>query len=553
MTKSPKQAPLRGASKRAGVPPRDPVRKREGTPKPAGVPPHDPVRKREGTPKRAGVPPHDPVRKREGAPKRDPSGQREGAGKHVSLSKRGSGRATGLSQIVREDRVRAATLEILGHVLEEGQLADRALARVLRREDSLWSGERRAVAEAVYGLLRRESALRQAIERGLHGPLSNFATTDRLNVLLAGHLQIEGKQTSTASLPLPLREALLSLRADLDADLAAAAERGGPAEAALAHSLPEWLATQVAEEIGADETFALFAALNRRAPLTLRTNLLKGSREALLADLATGGVPCRPTPLSPWGVFIDSNVNAFAQPAFKEGRFELQDEGSQLLALLCRARPGQRVVDACAGGGGKSLALAAEMHNRGELWALDVHEKRLDQLKPRARRAGASNIRSVPIPERGPLPDKLAPLLGHADLVLVDAPCSGIGALRRNPDARRRLSPESIAEQAQQQLAILSRMAALVKTGGLLVYATCSVLRAEDEAIVEAFLAGHPDFASAPTRELLGPSLADAIEAPLVGRPPGLQSATGLRLWPQRHGTDGFFGAGLRRRSVPQR
>jgi len=448
--------------------------------------------------------------------------------------------------VLRPERIRAASLEVLGLVLEEGQLADRALARVLRRERSLLSGERRAVAEAIYGLLRREGALRAGLERALGGAkLDSFPASEVHAALLAGHLQLAGERPDVP-VSAKLRKALSGLSGAVTAELAEA--RSPEERLALLHSLPRWLAAQLVGELGEPETDALFGALNSRAPLTLRTNLLKGTREALLAELAALGLEARPTPLSPLGITLGDG-NVFALAPFKQGKLELQDEGSQLLALLCRARPGQVVIDGCAGGGGKTLALAAEMHNRGELWALDSNAKRLVQLKPRARRAGAHNVRSIVIPPEGPFPAAVEKLRGAAHVVLVDAPCSGIGALRRNPDARRRLTEASIQEHAGLQLAILRRLAPLVRPGGLLVYATCSVLRAEDEAVAGAFL-GDGGFTPVPPHELLGSTVADAIDARLPAAPQGLRSPAdlpSLRLWPQHHGTDGFYAAALRR------
>ena len=458
----------------------------------------------------------------------------------------------GLSSALRGDRIRAAALEVLADVLEEGQLADRALSRVLRRERKLLSGERRAVAETIYGLLRREAALRQALIRALgQRSIESFPASAIHATLLFGYQQLEGETpdvSSVSGLPADLRRALGSLRAELEAQLVQAGSVGSAARLALEHSLPGWLAEHLVTEVGALETERLFMAQNRRAPMTLRTNLLRTTREALLDRLAALDVASHPTPLSPWGVQLEQNPNVFGLEPFREGWFEVQDEGSQLLALLCRARPGQLVVDACAGGGGKTLALAAEMHNRGELWALDVNARRLAELKPRARRAGAHNIRSLVVAEGEADPAAFEKLIGGADVVLVDAPCSGIGALRRNPDARRRLTSESIAEHAARQLEILKRMAPLVRAGGLLVYATCSVLRAEDESVAAAFLVTDEAFTPVPPSDLLGMELVAAIDAPLAGESvEGLRSPTALRLWPQHHGTDGFFAMALRR------
>jgi len=202
------------------------------------------------------------------------------------------------------------------------------------------------------------------------------------------------------------------------------------------------------------------------------------------------------------------------------------------------------VVDACAGGGGKSLALAGEMRNKGEIWALDASERRLKPLRLRASRAGADNIRVQAVPESGPLPAGLSRLAGKAHLVLVDAPCTGIGALRRHPDARRQLTPERLAELAALQLAILRRFSPLVRPGGRLVYATCSLFREENAAVVEQFLAGDERFSGEPAAEVLPSGLGARLSEAL---PEALRASSWLTLLPHRHGTDGFFAAALKR------
>jgi 16S rRNA (cytosine967-C5)-methyltransferase len=272
-------------------------------------------------------------------------------------------------------------------------------------------------------------------------------------------------------------------------------------------------------------------AMNERAPLTARLNGFKGTREALLARLAEEGVQASPTPLSPLGVVLDTHLNAFSLESFRDGWFELQDEGSQLLGLLVDAPP-TKVVDACAGAGGKTLQLAVQMKNRGDLYALDIEERRIDELRKRARRAGVHNVRAQVIPPGPEADEALASLKGKADRVMVDAPCSGTGTYRRKPDARYRITPEQLEEHVARQKTLLARFAALVKPGGRLIYGTCSVLREENEAVVEDFLAKHPDFSVRPVAEELGPEV-------------GAKVGTGpfLRLAPHLHGTDGFFGA----------
>ncbi|MHB8419987.1 MAG: RsmB/NOP family class I SAM-dependent RNA methyltransferase [Myxococcales bacterium] len=450
----------------------------------------------------------------------------------------------GLSSRLRTDRVRSVALEVLGAVREEGQLADRALARVLRRESGLWSAERRAAAEAVYGVLRRESLidalLETALPRGSRRSLAALPAAEADGLRLATYEALDGGEAALAS---PAAQEI-GRRAAAAREQVLATRPDPWDRLALSASLPRWLVAALGERLGEAETASLLDALNRRAPLTLRANALATTREALADRLQGEGAPSHFCSFSPWGLVLDGRANAFALPSFREGLFELQDEGSQLVVRLCGDRPGSKVVDGCAGAGGKTLALAALMENRGELWALDVREDRLEPLKLRARRAGAQNLRRQVVEPEGPFPGAIERLRGKVDTLLVDAPCSGIGALRRNPDARRRLTEDGVRGHAQRQLAILRRMAPLVRPGGRLVYATCSLLWAENEEVIEAFLPGSA-FEPEPLAAVLGPTLAEALRAAAPG--PALQARIGLRLWPQRHGTDGFYGVSLRR------
>jgi 16S rRNA (cytosine967-C5)-methyltransferase len=277
--------------------------------------------------------------------------------------------------------------------------------------------------------------------------------------------------------------------------------------------------------------------MSERAPLTVRANLLKTDREALRARLLGEGASARPTRHSPWGLVLDGHANAFALPSFQEGHFEIQDEGSQLVALAIGARPGWKVVDACAGAGGKALALAAEMHGKGSLFALDCDRDRLEEAKRRARRAGVHNLRSRHIPPGAEAAAALADLAGQCDRVLVDAPCSGLGTLRRKPDGRWRLRPDDVARFAALQKELLLRFAGLVKPGGRLVYATCSVGSAENEEVAAFALREAPGLAPLPLAAALGEGLARALGA----------AGHTLQLLPHRHGTDGFFLAAFTR------
>jgi 16S rRNA (cytosine967-C5)-methyltransferase len=306
---------------------------------------------------------------------------------------------------------------------------------------------------------------------------------------------------------------------------------------AVAESLPRWIAEAFAAELGLDEARALARAMNARAPLTARANLLLGDRDDLARRLAREGVSTEPTRLSPWGLVLDGHANAFALASFKEGRFEIQDEGSQIVALACGARPGWVAVDACAGAGGKSLALAAEMRNRGSLWGLDSDEDRLSEAKRRARRAKVHNLRTRAVPAGAEAEAAVADLAGNADLVLVDAPCSGLGTLRRKPDARWRLEPGDPARFAATQRTLLARFGALVGPGRRLVYATCAIGRTENDEVAD-FVERELPFAPAPVAPLVGEERARAMGA----------EGNRIRLYPHRHGTDGFFVAAFARR-----
>lgn len=447
---------------------------------------------------------------------------------------RSAGGTTRPERPLREDLVTQAALEAYGAVRHEGWLADRALDRVLRTKRHLYSSERRAVAERVYALLRRQRTAEALLERA-RARLELRPTTEQDLLRLAASRVLHGESPAAVARAGGLRPDEARLLEALPA--AAGALRALPRgeRFALDASLPDFLAERFLRQFGEDAE-AEAAAMNERAPLAARVNLLKTTREALRERLRSEGVQTRETPLSPLGLFLETHQNAFALPSFREGLFELQDEGSQLLGLLVDAPP-TRVVDACAGAGGKTLQLAAQMRNRGELFALDVDARRLEELKRRARRAGVHNVRIRLLPPSGPdVAPALADLTGRADRVLVDAPCSGTGTFRRKPDARYRLTEGLLAQHVERQRTLLAQFAPLVRPGGRLVYGTCSVLDEENEAVVAWFLERHPGFRTVPPADRLGPEL-------------GAKVSTGafLRLSPARHGTDGFFGAILLR------
>ena len=303
----------------------------------------------------------------------------------------------------------------------------------------------------------------------------------------------------------------------------------------LLYSLPEWMIHQFIEQYGFEQAAAIGESLNHTAPLTLRVNTLKASVDECRAQLEKEGVATKKTKYSPFGLCVQKRLNIFQLQSFRSGLFEVQDEGSQILPLLLDPKPRSKVVDACSGGGGKSLELAALMKNRGVIFALDVNAHRLDDLRKRIRRSGSDTIRVQLVKEHN-VPDSL---VGVADNVLVDAPCSGLGTLRRNPGMKWTTTPDAISELSSKQYEILSEYSQCVKQNGRLVYATCTLTADENERVVEKFLTSHSDF------ELMRPS--HILERYGLQ---GLEIGHYLRLFPHVHGTDGFFAAVMKRKVI---
>src|SRR3990167_517824 len=303
------------------------------------------------------------------------------------------------------------------------------------------------------------------------------------------------------------------------------------------HNLPEWLVQPLKDQLG-DEFWPLVEHLNLGAGLDLRVNTFKAKRAVVQKELQQAGIKAVPTPYSPWGLRIAGKPALNKNEAFVRGDFEVQDEGSQLLAMLLDAKRGEMVVDFCAGAGGKTLAIGAAMRSTGRLYAFDTSAHRLDSFKPRMARSGRSNVHPAALaPERD---DRVKRLSGKMDRVLVDAPCTGMGTLRRNPDLKWRQNLQAVEEMAVKQAAILQSAARMVKSGGRLVYATCSVLPQENEAIAAAFAAANPDFVALPAGEVLAGLKVENAPSLCAG---GEDGQLYLRLWPHRHATDGFFAA----------
>lgn len=402
----------------------------------------------------------------------------------------------------------------LAGLLELAGPADEALSRYFREHRSLGRQDRAFIAEAVFAVLRRKRSLAGAA--GSEEPRA---------LLIAALVRVLG--FSGRSLEEVLKPDEFALVAK------AKAFRLDHQPPAVRADLPDWLWERLAADLGEPEAMRLAQAMLNPAPLDLRVNLARIDREAALERLQADGLAGEPTPYSPAGIRIAGKPAINRHPLFAEGLVEVQDEGSQLLAWLLAPRRGEMVTDYCAGAGGKTLALAMLMRGSGRLYAMDVSSRRLAALSPRAARAGVTSIH--PIALSGDNDARVKRLAGKIDRVLVDAPCSGFGTLRRNPDLKWRHDARAVDELAAKQARILESAARLVKPGGRLVYATCSLLRQENDAVADAFAARHAEFTALSCAELL------------KGQRIALDTGERLRLSPPLHGTDGFFAAAFQR------
>ena len=396
--------------------------------------------------------------------------------------------------------------------------ADMVLSKFFKDHKKLGRQDRHEIAETVYAALRHWQKLHMV-----------FGAKAPARLLALGALVI-GRGVSIASLSDIINEAE---RTALSGLKAAKSEFTGRLNTA--SELPEWLVERMQGQYSDEEIIAIGQSLSQAAPLDTRVNTIKAKREKVLAQLEADGFKAAATPFSPWGIRFQDKAAINKNPLFLDGLLEVQDEGSQLLALISGAKRGEVVVDFCAGAGGKTLALAAMMNNTGRLYAMDVSEKRLANIKPRIARAGVGNITPQRLDHERDL--RLKKLWNKADRVLVDAPCSGLGTLRRNPDLKYRQSNASIDELVALQTRILDSAAHLVKRGGYLVYATCSILAEENQKQVEHFLSSHPDF------QLVNCS--DLLKSNKIA----LDTGEFLQLNPATHHTDGFFAAVMQKSS----
>lgn len=444
-----------------------------------------------------------------------------------------------------------AASQLLRRVLTFEHPADAQVSRFFRENRQLGPRERATLAETTYAVLRHKRLFEHLAQTG-KGP------RERRLAILGFHgdrsflrAALDGAETAWLD---DCQALLPEQRAQQPQDMPGHLPEHLPE--ALRHNLPDWLAERLHTQLDARgqgaQFWPLVHSLNHSAPLDLRINTLQGKRDAIARELRQAGLTLEPTPYSPWGLRVQGKPALQKLEAFRRGAIEVQDEGSQLLALLLDAHRGEMVADLCAGAGGKTLAIGAAMRSTGRLYAFDVSAHRLEALKPRLARSGLSNVHPIAIAHERD--ERIKRLAGKLDRVLVDAPCSGLGTLRRSPDLKWRQSPQAVRELVDKQQAILKSAARLLKPGGRLVYATCSLLDEENEGIATAFDAEHSQtFTPIPAANVLqglkipqaenlcspAPETTDQTHGDGDTHTPGRF----LRLWPHQHATDAFFAA----------
>ncbi|MFZ1977601.1 MAG: 16S rRNA (cytosine(967)-C(5))-methyltransferase RsmB, partial [Bacteroidota bacterium] len=414
--------------------------------------------------------------------------------------------------------------------------ADSLIDTFFRSHKYLGSNDRRFIAEHTYNFLRHFRRLQYIVQRLMHDFDGNVSEEDGMYVMLCVLLLPEytdqeivkealKKKLAGGQLIAFLPKLLPRLKNDI------AYPDGFIERLSVQYSYPEWMVRRFIADHGKDEAERLCAGLNTPAPLTLRVNTLKTTVEECRVKLLSAGIETKKTPLSPFGLKVSKRINIFSLDVFRQGWFEVQDEGSQILPLLVDPKPAIKLLDACAGAGGKTLEFSALMKNRGEIVAADVNSYRLEELRKRSKRAGADNIRIRAVES---LADLQKEYTEYFDVVFVDAPCSGLGTIRRNPGLKWKVNEQTINEVSEKQQSILMSVSPLLKPGGILVYATCTVLHQENELQIDAFRARTENYSP-------------YLKASASGLCPEMirQNSAFFSFLPHKHDTDGFFCAML--------
>ncbi len=450
---------------------------------------------------------------------------------------------------MRAESLIGLTVELYESVLADARPPDAIARTFFRARKFLGSHDRAFISRATYGMLRYKSLLEELSRSAQQTDGVTIPATLGLIIAYLAAVPEENAgnipedfydgaaafaQCKRAEIEKIFSEIAAERTRNSQAPNEAQQEEDGQAIARIArvHAYPEWMVRRFIATLGAIGAEALCRAMNIEAPVTIRVNTLKATREECAKALSQENIITRHGEYSPDALTALKRLNIFATKTFREGMFEMQDEGSQIVSRVCDPHPAWKVMDACAGAGGKTLHIAALMHNRGEIFALVQNPFQKEETSKRLRRSGAQNAR-VFLPSE--FAERKKRWVGAMNLVLLDAPCSGSGTIRRNPIAKWRIAEDKIAGYAEQQYTILQENAPFVRSGGILVYATCSVFRQENEEVVEMFLREHPEFKLSP---FLYPPPTD--KASII-------SDGFLKLYPHIHNTDGFFAAALTR------
>ncbi len=434
------------------------------------------------------------------------------------------------------------TQELLGIILNSKKPADALIDTFFRSHKYLGSHDRKFIAESTYGTLRHFRKCELMLTSAMDEMEETLVESDKILLLAISYLSFQGRmegvepETVSSKLRTPrlaekTARILTLLAKPLTVDREPAFTRIG-----VEHSFPDWMVQRFIEQYGEYEAEKICSSLNEAAPLTLRVNTLKATVESCQAELSNQRIESAKTSLSPFGLNLSKRINVFSFPVFRDGWFEVQDEGSQLLPFLIDPKPNAKILDICAGAGGKTLEFAALMKNRGEIVAADINSFRLEELRKRTKRAGVQNVR---VQEIQSIEDLAEQYSGFFDIVFVDAPCSGLGTIRRNPGMKWMVTEQTVNEVSEKQKSILHSSRALVKPGGRLVYATCTLLRQENEDVVDEFRESYPEF-----------TLIEAAELTKNWKNGFVPTGLFFKLYPHIHGTDGFFCAVFEKQTV---
>ncbi|MDA0987101.1 MAG: methyltransferase domain-containing protein [Bacteroidetes bacterium] len=408
---------------------------------------------------------------------------------------------------------------------------DKIVAKFFRDRKYLGSHDRKFISESLFGVLRWKKLLEYYFEIiSTQENLNEFYDKNKGIILIFSYLYLINKNNEYLNYQFESEFIYLEQYKTKLINLIKTNSFNGNIAIELSH--PDWLIDELKNNYSIDEIINICKVNNKQAPITLRTNLLKINREELQKELAIEKVETNITKYSPCGLNLEKRINVFQLKSFKKGYFEVQDEGSQIISLLANPKPGDKIIDVCSGAGGKSLAMAAQMNNRGEIFGFDIIEKKLDEFKKRIKRAGVDIIKLNHLKENI-LPKKFNEF---ADILLIDSPCSGIGTLRRNPGLKWSVTPKIIDEINVKQKLILQNYSTSVKVNGKLIYATCSILKKENEDIIQNFMRENKNF-----------EIEDPKQSLKYYKLENLVTSEYLKLYPHIHNTDGFFAAVLKR------